>query len=200
MKFSVPFITSKISRTGYLTVFLLAVCCVLPQIVWCNTPDKTALGDDINFKPLVDNTSIHNLNADNSDPSAPSHYSAQPAFSNRQQQQSQPLVLTGKILTFQEALKKEDSINWYQWYLEARRYLAETGGLACPLGTDIVFYLSGQIETTSSDTGCQLSLKNRRFPLPVNSQLEALILPVRSSQHPPASRTELQSRVQDAQK
>jgi hypothetical protein len=86
-------------------------------------------------------------------------------------------------------------VDWYGWYLSAREYLSQTGGLNCALGTPIKFYKNGQIEALSFDPHCLNSVSGRHYPLPKNTQLDALILPVRPGQGPPASRQEIDSRV-----
>ncbi len=105
-------------------------------------------------------------------------------------------ILTGKVQTLQQAIESErDVVNWYAWYLSAREYIGQTGGLRCSLGTPIKFYRSGKMEALTFDTNCIASVTGRRFPLPLNTSLDALILPVRSGQGPPASRDEIYSRI-----
>jgi hypothetical protein len=105
-------------------------------------------------------------------------------------------ILTGKVQTLQQAIESErDVVNWYAWYLSAREYIGQTGGLRCRLGTPIKFYRSGKMEALTFDTNCIASVTGRRFPLPANTSLDALILPVRSGQGPPASRDEIYSRI-----
>lgn len=105
-------------------------------------------------------------------------------------------ILTGKVQTLQQAIESErDVVNWYAWYLSAREYIGQTGGLRCSLGTPIKFYRSGKMEALTFDTNCIASVTGRRFPLPANTSLDALILPVRSGQGPPASRDEIYSRI-----
>ncbi len=106
------------------------------------------------------------------------------------------LVLTGKVQTLQEAITSEsETVNWYAWYLSAREYLGLTGGLRCSLGTPIKFHKSGKIEAITFDTACIGSVIGRRFPLPANTKLDAVILPVRSGSGPPASEAEIYTRI-----
>lgn len=113
---------------------------------------------------------------------------------------SKTLILTGKVQTLQQAIESEkDTVDWYGWYLSAREYLSQTGGLNCALGTPIKFYKNGQIEAMSFDPHCLNSVSGRHYPLPKNTQLDALILPVRPGQGPPASRQEIDSRVHSLQ-
>lgn len=113
---------------------------------------------------------------------------------------SQSMMITGKVQTLQEAIESEkDTVNWYAWYLAARAYLGRTGGLRCPLGTPIKFYKNGRIEAMSFDPYCIASVTGRRFLLPQNTKLEALILPVRPGQGPPASPEEINARVKSLQ-
>ena len=108
-----------------------------------------------------------------------------------------PRMLTGKVQTLQEAIESESgNVDWYAWYLSARAYLGRTGGLQCALGTPIKFYRNGQIEALSFNPLCQASVAGRRFPLPPKTKLEALILPVRAGEGPPASPEEIYTRIQ----
>jgi hypothetical protein len=108
----------------------------------------------------------------------------------------QSLIITGKVQTLQQAIESEkDTVDWYVWYLGARSYLGQAGGLQCALGTPIKFYRNGQIEAMSFDPVCQASVAGRFFPLPPKTKLDALILPVRNGQAPPASPQELYSRI-----
>lgn len=105
-------------------------------------------------------------------------------------------VLTGKVQTLQQAIDSErDVVDWYSWYLSAREYISQTGGLRCALGTPIKFYRTGKMEALTFDTNCIASVTGRRFPLPPKTSLDALILPVRSGQGPPASPAEIYSRI-----
>lgn len=105
-------------------------------------------------------------------------------------------LITGKVQTLQQAIESErDVVDWYAWYLSAREYIGKTGGLRCALGTPIKFHRNGKMEAMSFDTACVGSVIGRRFPLPANTRLDALILPVRPGQGPPASRDEIYSRI-----
>jgi hypothetical protein len=155
-----------------------------------------ALDTDILLKPLVDT----------SQPNASQH-SSHTTLQGKAEQQgtvpvnnapsaNKPMMLTGKVQTLQQAIESEkDTVDWYAWYLSAREYLSQTGGLRCALGTPIKFYKNGQIEAMSFDPHCIDSVSGRHFPLPPKTQLDALILPVRPGQGPPASRQEIYSRV-----
>lgn len=117
----------------------------------------------------------------------------------KQQVQTEPLTLKIQIKTFKEAvIVEKDLVDWYGWYLSVRKYLAATGGLSrCPIGTPIKFYKQGQIEAISSNLSCQLSVRGRNFPLPANTQLDVLILPVRPGKLPPASLEEIHHHIDD---
>lgn len=107
-----------------------------------------------------------------------------------------PLVLQGAVRTLQQAIEEErDTVDWYAWYLACRQYLSSTGGLPCPLGTPIKFYRNGHIEAQTFDTVCLQSVAGRRFALPGATRLDALILPVRHGNAPPASPQEIYSRI-----
>ena len=156
---------------------------------WAEEP---VMDSDILLKPLVD-TSQPNT------PSSTLHGKAerQGEIPVSDSPSKPPLVLTGKVQTLQQAIESErDTVDWYAWYLSARQYLGQTGGIRCPLGTPIKFYRNGHIEALSFDPYCISSVTDRHFPLPKNTQLDALILPVRPGQGPPASRQEIYSRVQ----
>jgi hypothetical protein len=106
------------------------------------------------------------------------------------------LLITGKVQTLQQAIESErDVVDWYGWYMSAREYIGKTGGLRCALGTPIKFYRNGKMEALTFDTSCIASVQGRRFPLPLNTQLDALVLPVRPGQAPPATRDEIYSRL-----
>lgn len=105
-------------------------------------------------------------------------------------------LITGKVQTLQQAMDSErDSVNWYEWYLGARDYLSRTGGLQCALGTQIKFYRDGTIEALTYDPTCRESVAGKAFALPRKTKLDALILPVRNGNAPPASPQELYSRI-----
>jgi hypothetical protein len=100
------------------------------------------------------------------------------------------------VKTYQEAATLEQDIDWYAWYLSIRKYLDATGGLNhCVVGTPIKIYKQGRIEALSPDPLCRISVSWRHFPLPANTRLDALILPVRSGKLPPASPQELRNRI-----
>lgn len=109
---------------------------------------------------------------------------------------SQTKLITGKVQTLQQAIESERGIvDWYVWYLSAREYISRSGGLRCSLGTPIKFFRNGRIEALTFDTACIGSVLGKRFPLPENTRLDALILPVRPGHGPPASESEIYSRV-----
>jgi hypothetical protein len=106
-------------------------------------------------------------------------------------QQTQPPVLTGEV-SVESAMVMEQDVDWYAWYLAARRHVAEHGGFSdCPLGTMIRFHKNGYVEALSNKPACRFSAALKRFPLPADSRLKAILLPVRSGKLPPASPTEL---------
>lgn len=106
---------------------------------------------------------------------------SQPAPATSIKEEGGKVVLSGKIQTLQQAIQSEKGlVDWYAWYLSVREYLSQTGGLnECALGTEIVFYKNGRIEAHSSDPRCRATVMWRRYALPRNTQLDALILPVR---------------------
>lgn len=109
---------------------------------------------------------------------------------------SQTKLITGKVQTLQQAIESERGIvDWYVWYLSAREYISRSGGLRCSLGTPIKFFRNGRIEALTFDTACIGSVLGKRFPLPENTRLDALILPVRPGHGPPTSESEIYSRV-----
>jgi hypothetical protein len=108
-------------------------------------------------------------------------------------------ILTGQVQTLQQAIVSENDVDWYAWYLSARDYLGRMGGLQCALGTPIKFYRDGRIEALSFNPLCQDSVAGRYFPLPANTRLDAIILPVRPGEGPPASRDEIYSRIKGGQ-
>ncbi len=123
-----------------------------------------------------------------------------PAGAGPVKQQGGKVVLSGKVQTLQQAIQEEKGVvDWYAWYLSVREYLSQTGGLnECALGTEIVFYKNGRIEARSSDPRCTASVMWRRYPLPRDTQLEALILPVRRGSDI-ASPEEIYTRVETQQ-
>lgn len=109
-----------------------------------------------------------------------------------------PIVLNGKIESLQSAIDIErDKVDWYAWYLSVRKYLARTGGLPCMLGTPIRFYRNGRIEALTPDPVCQASVQHRRFPLPAETRLDAILLPVRKGTLPPVTPNELYSKIKE---
>lgn len=106
-------------------------------------------------------------------------------------------LLTGQVQTLQEAMESEkDTVNWYGWYMACREYLARTGGLQCDLGTPIKFHRDGRIEALTMEPRCLSSSSWRRFALPRQTKLDAIILPVRQGNAPPATPAEILSRIQ----
>jgi hypothetical protein len=102
------------------------------------------------------------------------------------------ITLKGNITTLDTALIQEaDTVDWYGWYMACRKYLILTGGIQCSVGTKIRFNRGGLMTPYSSDPDCVQSVLSKRFPLPTNTKLEGVILPVRSSRVPPASLQEL---------
>ncbi|WP_373531945.1 hypothetical protein [Vampirovibrio sp.] len=154
-------------------------------------PDLT-LETEPFFKPLVDTTQHQPLEAQ---PLKPLEGRAEKQGEIPISNASTPII-TGKVQTLQQAIDSErDGVDWYAWYMAARTYIGKTGGLRCALGTPIKFYRSGKMEALTFDTGCIASVMGRRFPLPSSTTLDALILPVRAGQGPPATRDEIYSRI-----
>lgn len=108
------------------------------------------------------------------------------------QASSSKIILKGSVTTLENAIIQEkDRVDWYQWYLSCRTYLAQSGGFACPIGTLIQFNKNGTTQTNSTNPVCIQSVISKRFPLPKTTQLRAVILPVRSGAAPPAPPSEL---------
>lgn len=108
----------------------------------------------------------------------------------------QKLILKGSVQTIEAAIQAEKAtVDWYGWYMDARGYLAATGGLPCAVGTPIKFYKDGRIAPQTEDLICLLSVQNRSYPLPKNTQLSAVILPVRGGKEAPATPDEILRRT-----
>jgi hypothetical protein len=148
-------------------------------------PDFSA---DPLLKPLVDRS------GEKPSEDIPSSYS--PGQNTATSKPQAPKMLTGRVESIENAMQIEQGeVDWYDWYLSARNYLAEMGGLDCLPGTPIKFHRTGTIEAQSQDMICQLSVREKFFPLPEMTQLEAVILPVRRKVVPPATRDELYSNI-----
>lgn len=101
-------------------------------------------------------------------------------------------VLKGNITTLDTALVQEkDTVDWYGWYMACREYLLATGGLNCSIGALIRFNRNGQMTSLTPEPGCMMSVARKRFPLPPETKLDAIILPVRSGKARPATPEEL---------
>jgi hypothetical protein len=167
---------------------------------WAQTlPPDAALSHEFNEREFVLKPLVDNLPSDSS-PGNPTLLKGNAIQKNDAGMtpagQSGTLVLTGQVQTLQQAMESESgSVDWYGWYLAARQYLERTGGLQCALGTPIKFYRQGRIEALSFNPICQASVSGRNFPLPYKTKLEALILPVRSGESPPASPQEIYTRI-----
>lgn len=147
------------------------------------------------LKPLVDTSQSENTSAQKLAPleGRAERYGQVPV---NDAPASQTKLITGKVQTLQQAIESEkDIVDWYAWYLSAREYISRSGGLRCSLGTPIKFFRNGKIEALTFDTACIGSVLGKRFPLPASTRLDALILPVRPGHGPPASETEIYSRV-----
>lgn len=131
------------------------------------------------------------------DPAVPaSNEAVQPVNNSPQRGENGRFVLQGSIQTLEAAISAEkDSVDWYNWYLNARKYISKRGGLACPSGTLLTFKKNGQVEAKTLDPRCLLSIEGMNYPLPQNTVLDAVILPVRSSILPPATPTEIYQRT-----
>jgi len=99
------------------------------------------------------------------------------------------MALEGRIQSGKQA------IDWYGWYLSARESITERGGLQCKLGTLIRINKAGLFQASSPDPDCQKSVARQWFPLPQNSHIPVIILPVRSGAWQPMSEQELLRRV-----
>jgi hypothetical protein len=141
-------------------------------------------------------------------PTNPNSYPTLPPLQGQVQTQQAPMnspnppvkakpTLKGGVSTYDAILEAEKGmVDWYGWYMACRRYITANAGLQCNLGTPIHIYKNGQFDTPSQDPYCLLSVRTKRFPLPTNTRLNMLILPVRSGAAPPASPEELQRRTQ----
>lgn len=113
--------------------------------------------------------------------------------SSSQSEPSQPFTLQGSVTTLEQAIQDEKgTVDWYGWYMGARNYIANNGGIKCALGTPIVFYKDGEIAAQSFDAFCLASVSRLHYPLPANTKLTAVKLPTRSGKGAPASPEELQ--------
>lgn len=176
-------------RCGHLLVLAVALISLLGGSAGAVQPD-VALDSEPFFKPLVDTSKRQDAQ-----PLQPLEGRAEKQGDIPVNHNSGPLI-TGKVQTLQQAIDSErDGVDWYAWYMSARGYIGNTGGLRCALGTPIKFYRNGKMEALTFDTGCIASVQGRRFPLPANTSLDALILPVRPGEGPPATRDEIYSRI-----
>lgn len=180
-KFSSGFLLILRKRPQRFLPFAIALLLPLIGAEALSEPLSTGFSAETLLKPLVDTTTTATLAAPTS-----SH-----AGSERP-----PMVLSGKVESLQAAMDLErNRVDWYGWYLSVREYLERTGGLPCRLGTPIRFYRNGRIEALTSEPGCRISVEHRRFLLPPETRLEAVILPVRRGTLPPASPAEIYSRI-----
>lgn len=191
-------------RVGLVAMLLGAFS--LP-LVWAQSVPPPPSDPELMLKPLVDNRQYDtepqpsNLLEGNvlrrMEPASlvPNNGSFQSVGTSGSASPSGTTVLTGQVQTLQQAIVSENSVDWYAWYLSARDYLGRMGGLQCPLGTPIKFYRNGRIEALTFNPLCQASVAGRVFPLPQKTHLEAVVLPVRPGEGPPASRDEIYSRV-----
>jgi hypothetical protein len=86
-------------------------------------------------------------------------------------------ILSGTI-TLQTALQMEqERIDWYTWYLDARRYLATHDGIRCETGTTLLFRKDGRMTALTDEPACLATVANKRFPLPLATNVEAVIFP-----------------------
>lgn len=183
-----------LTARNILLLLLLVFCLSASAEAFTTLAEQPQMDREELFKPLVDTS----RNAEpQAQPYAPLQGSAQkqgqiPVHDSP----SSSKVLTGQVQTLQQAIESEkDAVNWYAWYLAARQYISQTGGLRCALGTPIKFYRNGKMEALTYETSCIGSVIGKRFPLPGNTKLDALILPVRPGQGPPASPDEIYSRI-----
>jgi hypothetical protein len=135
--------------------------------------------------------------------SSPGNFYPEPS---QQQSSSQPrpsnpvpspkIILKGNVTTLDSALIQEKGlVDWYGWYMSCREYLIYSGGFRCPIGTMIRFNRNGQMTALTNDFACRVSVAQKLFPLPRQTKLDAILLPVRSAKAPPASPEELYQRL-----
>jgi len=109
------------------------------------------------------------------------------------------VTLQAGVSRLDAAIEQEQDVDWYKWYLMARDYIYRSGGIDCPLGTNIIFNKDGRMQAESPFAYCQYSVGVMRFPLPKNTRLSAVILPTRPGKAPPASPEELIKRIRNSQ-
>ncbi|MEB3287902.1 MAG: hypothetical protein VKJ04_10405 [Vampirovibrionales bacterium] len=115
------------------------------------------------------------------------------------------ITIQASVQTLEAAIQSEkDVVDWYAWYLSARKYIASRGGIACPAGTMLKFPKKGFVEVKMSpwdpvEPRCVMSIQGMYFPLPEKTRLEAVLLPVRSSLLPPAPPSEIYQRTKGFQ-
>lgn len=185
--------------TRFCLILLTGLCILQSGHGWALEPQPQAqLEHEEFFRPLVDTSRQKELGEIRLEPlEGRAHRQGEIPVNETS---SQSRIITGQVKTLQEAIDSEkDVVDWYGWYLAARGYISQSGGLRCPLGTPIKFYRNGKIEALTFDSACMASVIGRRFPLPPNTQLDALILPVRPGQGPPATRDEIYSRIRTNQ-
>lgn len=105
---------------------------------------------------------------------------------------SNKMVLKGNVTTLDTAMIQEkDIVDWYGWYMACRQYLVQTGGIQCSIGTMIRFNRNGYMTALTAEPACILSVSQKVFPLPRNTKVDGILLPVRSARSAPASPDEL---------
>lgn len=109
------------------------------------------------------------------------------------------VTLQAGVSRLDAAIEQEQDVDWYKWYLMARDYIYRSGGIDCPLGTNIIFNKDGRMQAQSPFAYCQVSVGMMNFPLPKNTRLSAVILPTRPGKAPPASPEELIRRIRNSQ-
>ncbi|MBY0403842.1 MAG: hypothetical protein K2X66_08075 [Cyanobacteria bacterium] len=148
------------------------------------------------------NNSNNNLPPLNPTVSSPGNFYSDPSQqrpSNASPPNTSPspkIILKGNVTTLDTAMIQEkDLVDWYGWYMSCREYLIYSGGFRCPIGTMIRFNRNGQMTALSNDFACRVSVAQKLFPLPKQTKLDAILLPVRSAKAPPASPEELYQRL-----
>ncbi|WP_373531944.1 hypothetical protein [Vampirovibrio sp.] len=85
--------------------------------------------------------------------------------------------------------------NWYDWYRNLHGYLSSEGGVLCSPGTELQFHTDGKITAVSRDAACVASLAGLSYPLPENTSVSQLSLPIRKYSGWPLSSRALQQLV-----
>lgn len=98
-------------------------------------------------------------------------------------------------MTAPVAHASSDTVDWYDWYRNLHGYLNSVGGVLCSPGTDLRFHQDGRITAVSRDAICLASLENLNYPLPENTPVQVLSLPIRKHSYWPLSHRALRELI-----